>query len=63
VPHVFLLHKFEQRSHAEIAAGLGTSKNMVEKHVIKAMAHCRKRMDEVGGKEGTLKTKRTPSSG
>lgn len=44
---VFLLHKYLDRSHAEIAAELGISKNMVEKHVIKAMAHCRKRLDKV----------------
>lgn len=42
---VFLLHKFKERSHAEIAAHLGISKNMVEKHVIKALAHCRRRLE------------------
>ena len=44
---VFLLHKFENLSHAEIAARFGISKNMVEKHIIKAMAHCRKRMEKL----------------
>ncbi len=39
---VFLLHKFMDLPHAEIAARLGISKNMVEKHVMKAMAHCRR---------------------
>lgn len=38
---VFLLHKFEHESHAAIAAKLGISINMVEKHVIRALAHCR----------------------
>lgn len=45
--HVFLLHKFMDLSHAEIAGRLGISKNMVEKHVIKAMMHCRKRLDGI----------------
>jgi RNA polymerase sigma-70 factor (ECF subfamily) len=43
---VFVLHKFLEVPHAEIAARLGISKNMVEKHVIKAMAHCRRRLTE-----------------
>jgi RNA polymerase sigma factor (sigma-70 family) len=43
---VFLLHKFKERSHAEIAAHLGISKSMVEKHIIKAMTHCRQRLGE-----------------
>ncbi|MDD3448842.1 MAG: sigma-70 family RNA polymerase sigma factor [Gammaproteobacteria bacterium] len=41
---VFLLHKFENESHAAIAAKLGISVNMVEKHVIRALAHCRERL-------------------
>jgi DNA-directed RNA polymerase specialized sigma24 family protein len=41
---VFLLHKFEGLSHADIATRLGISKNMVEKHIIKALAHCRDRL-------------------
>ena len=44
---VFLLYKFKNFSHAEIAARFGISKNMVEKHIIKAMAHCRKRMEKL----------------
>jgi RNA polymerase sigma-70 factor (ECF subfamily) len=43
---VFLLHKFNERSHAEIAAHLGISKSMVEKHIIKAMTHCRQRLEQ-----------------
>jgi len=42
---VFLLHKFMDLSHADIAARLGISINMVEKHVMKAMAHCRRRIE------------------
>lgn len=41
---VFLMHKFEHASHAAIAAKLGISVNMVEKHVIRALAHCRERL-------------------
>ncbi|WP_026872336.1 sigma-70 family RNA polymerase sigma factor [Inquilinus limosus] len=41
---VFLLHKFDGLSHGEIAARLGISRSMVEKHVMKALAHCRDRM-------------------
>jgi RNA polymerase sigma-70 factor (ECF subfamily) len=41
---VFLLHKFDGLDHATIAAQLGISKSMVEKHIIKAMAHCRDRL-------------------
>lgn len=44
--HVFLLHKFQGRTHAEIANQFGITKNMVEKHVMKAMAHCRQRLEE-----------------
>jgi RNA polymerase sigma factor (sigma-70 family) len=44
---VFLLHKFGNLTHKEIAARLGISRNMVEKHIIKAMTHCRKRLDEL----------------
>jgi RNA polymerase sigma factor (sigma-70 family) len=43
---VFLLHKFMNLPHAEIAGRLGISKNMVEKHVMKAMAHCRRRVED-----------------
>jgi RNA polymerase sigma-70 factor (ECF subfamily) len=41
----FVRHKLENRSYAEIAAEMGISRNMVEKHIIKALAHCRKSLD------------------
>ncbi len=44
--HVFLLHKFKERSQKDIAIHLGISKNMVEKHVMKALAHCKRRIEE-----------------
>lgn len=45
---VFLLHKFMDLPHAEIAMRLGISKNMVEKHVMKALSRCRERVEGLG---------------
>lgn len=45
---VFLLHKFMDLPHAEIAVRLGVSKNMVEKHVMKALSRCRERVEGLG---------------
>ncbi len=44
---VFMLHKFEGLSHAEVAGRLGISRNMVEKHIIRGLAHCRDRLHQV----------------
>jgi RNA polymerase sigma-70 factor (ECF subfamily) len=44
---VFLLHKFKDYSHAEIASHLGISISMVEKHVLKATAFCRARFKDL----------------
>ena len=41
---VFVLRKFEDFDHAEIAETLGISRNMVEKHLRKALLHCAKRL-------------------
>lgn len=43
---VFVLRKFEGLEQAEIAATLGISRNMVEKHLRKALLHCAARLDE-----------------
>jgi RNA polymerase sigma factor (sigma-70 family) len=43
---VFLLHKFDGLSHAEIAEQLGISRSAVEKLVMKALAHCRDRLGD-----------------
>jgi RNA polymerase sigma-70 factor (ECF subfamily) len=45
---VFLLSRFDELSNGEIAQRLGISRNMVEKHIIKAMVHCRRRLDAAG---------------
>ncbi|KJV34751.1 RNA polymerase sigma factor [Luteibacter yeojuensis] len=37
----FVLHKFEQLPHAEVAARMGISRNAVEKHIIRALLACR----------------------
>lgn len=43
---IFLLHKFEGQSHAEIAAGYGITRNAVEKHLVRALVHLRKHCAE-----------------
>jgi RNA polymerase sigma factor (sigma-70 family) len=40
----FLLHRFAGLSHVETAERLGVSVSMVEKHVRRALAHCRNRL-------------------
>lgn len=37
----FIMNKFEGYSHPEIAGQLGISVSMVEKHVVRALLHCR----------------------
>lgn len=44
---VFLMHKIDGLSHAEIARELGISKSAVEKLVMKALAHLRDRLSDV----------------
>ena len=42
--NAFLLHRFEDRKHAEIARQLGISVSTVEKDIMRAMAHLLKRV-------------------
>jgi RNA polymerase sigma-70 factor (ECF subfamily) len=39
VRRVFVMHKFQEMSHAEVAQTLGIAKSTVEKHMIKALRH------------------------
>lgn len=41
---IFILHKFEEKPHAEIAASYGITLNAVEKHLVRALVHLRKHM-------------------
>lgn len=43
---VLLLSRFDDLSNGAIAERLGISRSMVEKHLIKAMVHCRHRLDD-----------------
>lgn len=43
---VFLLSRFDGLANGEIAVRLSISRNMVEKHIIKALLHCRRRQLE-----------------
>jgi len=43
---VFVLYRFQGLDQGAIAARLGISRNMVEKHVIRAMQACREALDE-----------------
>lgn len=43
---VFLMHKFDGLSHAEIALKLGITRSGVEKLIMKALAHCREHLGE-----------------
>ena len=44
----FFLNKVEGRSHREIASRLGISVSMVEKHIMRALVHCRDLMRDDG---------------
>lgn len=44
---VFILSRLHGLSNGEIALELGISRNMVEKHIIRALLHCRKLRDEI----------------
>ncbi|MEW6246204.1 MAG: RNA polymerase sigma factor [Nitrospirota bacterium] len=43
---VFILHKFKHLSYAEVSVRLGIARSTVVKHMIKALAHCKRRIDE-----------------
>jgi RNA polymerase sigma-70 factor (ECF subfamily) len=43
---IFLMHKFEDLSYADIAARLGIAKNTVIVHMVRSLAHCRRVLAE-----------------
>lgn len=45
----FVLRKVDGCSHTEIAERMGISRDMVEKHIVNAMKHCRLRLKAWGG--------------
>jgi RNA polymerase sigma-70 factor (ECF subfamily) len=49
---VFLLHKIDQLSYAEIATRLGIAKNTVVVHMVRALAHCRLALERHRGNGG-----------
>ena len=42
----FMLYKFKELSYAEIAASMQLSESMVRKYVLRAIVHCRDKVDE-----------------
>lgn len=44
---VFMMHKFDGLTHGEIAKQLGITKSAVEKLMIKVLATCRSKMDDL----------------
>ncbi len=50
----FILHRFEGRTHTEIARELGVSRSMVEKYLIRALDRLRQRLLPEGEDSGPL---------
>jgi RNA polymerase sigma factor (sigma-70 family) len=44
----FLLHRVQHLSYSDIAARLDIAASTVEKHISKALAHCRQRLEHAG---------------
>lgn len=44
----FILHKFDGLSYSEVAERMDISAGAVEKHMVRALAECRARLDETG---------------
>lgn len=49
---VFVMYRLREKTQREISSELGISRQMVEKHVAKAAASCRKRLTEVHEEPG-----------
>lgn len=44
---VFILHKFKHYPYSQIMTELGIAESTVLKHIVKALEHCRRRMQEL----------------
>ncbi|MBK8816130.1 MAG: RNA polymerase sigma factor [Methylococcaceae bacterium] len=44
---VFILHKFKHYTYSQIMGELNIAESTVLKHIVKAMEHCRQRMEEL----------------
>lgn len=49
---VFVMYRLREKTQREISSELGISRQMVEKHVAKAVASCRKRLTGADGRSG-----------
>lgn len=56
----FVRHRIDGLSHAEVAAEMGISLNMVERHVMLAVAACRKALADAAVPDGTVPPRRVP---
>lgn len=52
---VFLLNKLHGKTYGEVAAALGISVSAVEKHMLRALKHCRGRLAATGHRGGRRK--------
>lgn len=50
---VFVMHKFKHYTYSKIMSELGIAESTVLQHIVKAMAHCRKRMHELEQNKNT----------
>ncbi len=48
----FILHRFYDLTYPEIAAEMGIARHTVERHMVKALARCRRQLDRPAVHEG-----------
>lgn len=59
----FMLHKIEGHSHAEVASAMGVSVNAVERHIMLAVAACRKALAAEGERVKAPRAAPAPADG